>query len=628
MKIQPITVAVEPAHSTTRSAQPRRAWPLSGGAIIMLLAACAWADPAAPPPIDSSGVRYAAPMGIALDRAERRFADAYEAEAADKTEAGRRKLIQAILADAPLTRDDPAGRYVMLREARRLALTLNDAFTADYLSHQIEILYTLFSPAAPNPIGDAVPGAGPARARARLPVPSETAYGEARKKLKSKYATYYANTTALVRSSLLGKLLTEVDSAAEAAGQYAALREAAEVAIAIGDLKTAAQCDLMLAAVYQVEETDLRLGTLSAGAAQMGKAIPAHDLALADLTLAEDAVRADNYEAAVRALTLAGAALPGAADDALTARHHKREKEIREMRDEYQRAAAAIKKLADSPNDKEANLRAGQFYCLAVGNWAKGLPMLLKGSDITMKLLAEAELAGAIGVDAQLKIADGWWDKSASESGNAAAHCKSRAGLWYRRAKSSSAAPLPDRVTTRLLTTSRSIDLVALMGRKDRVSGQWTGTSSHLTCTNAGVSRLQFSYPVPEEYDYAVQFTIHKAGDHVVQIIPMHDSWFAWAMGGEHTGFQSIDPALPQPTYSKIAFVPNKPYLSVVEVRKTGVRVIVNGTVAAEWKTNYSDFTAPPAWKLGDPKMLGFGSSFTEVTLQSARLVDLGGDSE
>lgn len=615
----------------TLSLKPLIAATLRRGALLRALAAgsvlamagFAFADGAPLPPIDPSGVRSPAPTGVALERAERRFADAYEAEAADKSDAGRHKLVQAILDDAPQTRDDPAGRYVMLREARRIALTLNDTSTAEYLSHQIEALYTLFGSGAGNP-GDAIPSMGPSKARPRLPVPSEAAYSEARRKLKTKYATYYGNTTSLVRTALLGKLLSDADAASEAADQYAALREAADVAIAIGDLKTAAQCNATLSTIYHVEETDLRLAMLLAGAAQMGKSIPAHDLALADLNLADDAVHADNYDVAVRALALAAAALPGAADDTLTARHKKREKEIRDMREEYQGAAAAIKKLADNPDDKDANLRAGRFYCLAVGNWTKGLPMLLKGSNITMKLLAESELAGATGIDAQLKLADGWWDESASESGAAAAHCKQRAGFWYRRAKTTSAAVLPDRVTTRLLATSRSVDLLALTGRRDRVSGEWTGTTRSLSCTNAGVSRLQFPYPVPEEFDFAVQFTIHKVGDHVVQIVPVHDTYFAWAMGADRTGFQTVDPAGSQPTYNRVTFIANKTYLSVVEVRRTGVRVVVNGVLAAEWKTNFTDFTPPNAWKLGDPKLLGFGSAFTEVTLQSAKLIDLG----
>jgi hypothetical protein len=613
--------------SKTRSARPARAWWL-GGLMVLALAGGVRADNAPLPPIDPSAVRVPAPNGIALDRAERRFADAYEVELADKTDAGRRKLIQAILNDAPQTRDDPSGRYVMLREARKIALTLNDTFTADYLGHQIELLYALFSSGTPSPAADAVPSTGLLKTRARLPVPSETAYGEARKKLKAKYATYYANTTALVRSSLLGKLLLDVDGASAAADQYAALREAAEVAIAIGDIKTAEQCNVTLASIYHVEETDLRLAMLVAGAAQMGKAIPAHDLALADLNLADDAIKADNYEAAVRALTLATSALPGAADEALTIRHKKREKEIREMRDEYQRVAVAIKKVADNPNDADSNLKAGRFYCLIAGNWKKGIPMLLKGSDIAMKLLAEAEMAGANSTDGQVKIADGWWDKSASESGASAIHCKARAGYWYRRAKTSNAAALPDRVTTRLLTTTGSIDLMALMTSHDRVSGQWTGTPQRLTCSNAGVSRLQFPHAVPEEFDFAVQFTTHKTGDNVVQIIPTHDTYFAWAMGNGHTGFETLDPNAPRPVYNHFPFAANKAYLSVVEVRKAGVRVIINGTLVAEWKTNFADFTAPPNWKLGDPKMLGFGSAFTEVTIQSARLIDLSTEGE
>src|SRR5438105_718409 len=83
--------------------------PMALAVMALVLASGAGADNAPLPPIDPSAVRVPAPSGIALDRAERRFADAYEVEVADKTEAGRRKFIQTILTDAPLTHDDPAG---------------------------------------------------------------------------------------------------------------------------------------------------------------------------------------------------------------------------------------------------------------------------------------------------------------------------------------------------------------------------------------------------------------------------------------------------------------------------------------------------------------------------------------
>jgi hypothetical protein len=81
-------------------------------------------------------------------------------------------------------------------------------------------------------------------------------------------------------------------------------------------------------------------------------------------------------------------------------------------------------------------------------------------------------------------------------------------------------------------------------------------------------------------------------------------------------------------TYYPFTFAPMKQYTSVLEVRKTGVRALVNGTVVADWRTDYSDVISPNTWKLNDTRLLGFGSSFTDVTLQSAKVIEIGAENE
>ena len=95
-----------------------------------------------------------------------------------------------------------------------------------------------------------------------------------------------------------------------------------------------------------------------------------------------------------------------------------------------------MEKLKTHPNDPDANLLAGRYHCLVRGSFDKGLPLLAKGRDPSLKAAAEAELAPPATPAAQKAAGDLWWDQAAKETTAAAADaCKARAGRWYRLAE-------------------------------------------------------------------------------------------------------------------------------------------------------------------------------------------------
>ncbi|HZK80974.1 MAG TPA: hypothetical protein VFC46_07905 [Humisphaera sp.] len=504
-----------------------------------------------------------------------------------------------------------------------------------------------FHTRAQEPYADSAPNNGPANVpvtvtapapvvpatpRVRVPVPSDASQAQARKKLKTQFATFYSNPTMIVRSSLVEKLLAEADSASDPAGQYSARREAAEIAVAIGDLKTLSQCTATIAASFQVDELDVRLGVLSAAGSAPGRTVvSARNLMAADLTLAGDAAQVDNYDVATKALSLSQGALNAANEEALTVRHRQLEKEIRECRSEYLRVAPIMKKLAETPDDRELNLKAGRFYCLTSGNWKKGLPMLQKGSDMTLTVLAQNEAAKPSLSDAQLQLADGWWDHAAAEkSALAAAHCKQRAGHWYRRAAESSVGPAPERAMARFLATANSIDLLARFNpNSDIVSGKWTANRAGLSCFRTGTAQVQFSsYKPPEEYDYIIQFTVTRLFGGIGQLIPARNSTLPWWIYNGNCYFDKAFSNTIQPISTPLVLGAGKSYTSILQVRRHGIRAIINGVVIADWRTEMSDVAGREngVWKLRDPRLLGFGSAGSDLLLEVARVVDLSAD--
>jgi hypothetical protein len=84
---------------------------------------------------------------------------------------------------------------------------------------------------------------------------------------------------------------------------------------------------------------------------------------------------------------------------------------------EYNGLREARQTLAARPDDPDANLWLGQFYCFHKGSWDRGLPLLAKGSDPGLKALAQKELKPSATLDVLREVADAWWDRAQETSG-------------------------------------------------------------------------------------------------------------------------------------------------------------------------------------------------------------------
>ncbi len=97
----------------------------------------------------------------------------------------------------------------------------------------------------------------------------------------------------------------------------------------------------------------------------------------------------------------------------------------------YQKALAV---LAKAPADGPANLTAGKYLCLVLGDWDRGLPYLMKSSDQRYKLLARADVRGPTHPEHRRELADDWWELAQAEAGDAKQRLQERAVYWYKKA--------------------------------------------------------------------------------------------------------------------------------------------------------------------------------------------------
>jgi hypothetical protein len=271
-----------------------------------------------------------------------------------------------------------------------------------------------------------------------VPVPDKAAQAKALKLVKEVFAEEYTKKSAEDRLALAGQLLGQArDSGNDAATQYVMLAEARDIAAAGGDIGSAfAAADELAAAFAGVDATAMKLETLAAASKKVSD--PAKAAALVDghITVSADLLAAAELDRAVKVVAQAEPLARKAKDPEVTARLNQRKKELKELVSQFGAAVGAAKaKLGKSPADPAANATMGRFYCLAAGDWARGLAMLAKGNDQELRKLAAADVAAEGGAgDTLAGIGDAWWEFGEKQSGVAKSRARGRAGHWYEQA--------------------------------------------------------------------------------------------------------------------------------------------------------------------------------------------------
>src|SRR5579862_4801807 len=250
----------------------------------------------------------------------------------------------------------------------------------------------------------------------RAPVPDAARQKEAEKLIRDLFKEDYAKKSAADRKALAQKLLKQAaDTRDDFPGLWVLFREAQDVALQAGDLRTALGAIESAAKLFDIDSMSLRASAL-ASAAKTAKS-PDDFAAIAGALdkLIEEFVAVDQFDAAEKAAAQAVAQARKANDPALLARSNTRSKEVAEAKALYQSMKGVLETLAKSPDDPGANLEMGRFLCFVKGSWDLGLRFIVKSTDSTLKPLAEKELANPPTSAERSALADGWADLSEKE---------------------------------------------------------------------------------------------------------------------------------------------------------------------------------------------------------------------
>jgi hypothetical protein len=268
-----------------------------------------------------------------------------------------------------------------------------------------------------------------------IPTPQKDARADALATVRELHQDEYATAKSAPEKQLLAsKLLRLARETDEAAARFVLLEEAQDMAAEAGDGQIAFEAIDEMAATFQVDALPRKASAL-AKFARLAR-LPVQHFAIMQQAwdLLSKAIVQDDYAAAAKLGDTGLAAVEKSHTGWLLKDFRARTHQVRKLAARHAELEASRAQLESDPQDAEANLALGKFYCLMKGEWAKGLPMLEAGSDATLKGLAEMEAKSDATSSERVQLANAWFDLAQREDAGAAkSHLQWRAGYWYTR---------------------------------------------------------------------------------------------------------------------------------------------------------------------------------------------------
>ncbi len=238
-------------------------------------------------------------------------------------------------------------------------------------------------PAANGLIGDGVPKTPPQR----LPVPEADAQAKAAKEIADIYASDIKAANKSKEKAALAKQFVTVAAQTndDPAGRYMLLEDARKMAIEAGAARMVCDAIDQLAKSYDVDRDALNLSSLDLAARTAASQDQSRELIRVSLERTDEALGGNEFDLAIKFGEFARAAAAKLDDKPQVVSISQKLSAIEDTGKQYAPAQTALKTLAETPDDPQANLTAGRFFCFVKGDWPTGLVYLAKSNDAALR---------------------------------------------------------------------------------------------------------------------------------------------------------------------------------------------------------------------------------------------------
>lgn len=262
-------------------------------------------------------------------------------------------------------------------------------------------------------------------------VPPAAAVKESRAKVEEVFGKDLRGAkTAATKSAVAVQIVNHAAETPDSADRYAMLAIAMETAVAAGDIETLMKVVTAIADNYSIPRARVEAQCLQAFVADAPVAALG-DASEAICTFAKQCLAAGQVDVAKQWATLA-------INAARRAKDRDQQKAAVDMLNEVrarEKAADTVKSLVDrlaaDPNDREAASELGRIRCFKEGNWESGLPLLARGGDADLALIAKLELVPDASAAARVKLGDAWWAYAEKQKGDDAVAAETRGREHY-----------------------------------------------------------------------------------------------------------------------------------------------------------------------------------------------------
>ena len=417
------------------------------------------------------------------------------------------------------------------------------------------------------------------------------------------------------KAALAKKILVAAQAASDdPPGQFALLGAAKDMALLGNDFETALAAIDVQDQQFEIDPFPTRIDILKA-ATKASRTLKANEaLSKAALDMITQAVAREKYDAAKQIAALGlGFARQTRDNDGVKSLTLKT-KHLEELEAANAQIAPAREKLKDSPTDPDANTQVGRFFCLSRGDWTRGLPMLVLGTDAALKDLAERELKATTDAPDRSALADAWWDYAAQQQGLSAAQIQVHAAALYEQALPKLTALAKAKAEKRIQEAQANgaaaageaqngwTNLLAKINpQRDAAKGKWAFGRNGLAC-EPGECWIDIPYQFPEEYDLHITFTRLQGNGGVAAVFVFNkkrmQGGLGWYNDNSAGGFEYFNgtPIKQSPSSKPFPLKNDQKYDVLIQVRKNGVGLIVDNKLLVAVQSDGSNVTPLDHW--------------------------------
>lgn len=448
----------------------------------------------------------------------------------------------------------------------------------------------------------AAPGDAPVPAK--VVPPDAAARAKLLKQVKQIYQNEYNQKTIAGRKALAGQLITEADKIkSNLDARFVLLQEAQWMAVSAGDVAGCRKAIEGIDHSFTLDTTPMVVDALARLTGADDNAVAAWAVEMIQQHLSQE-----DYAGARKILHQAAARILRSSDPAV----REALKSSENLLAEFDRARAAIDKLKSDPADPAANYTAGRFFCFFRHEWARGLPMLARGTDLKLRDLARGDLVNPAAAPARYALAGKWWDLGQDRAHEfMQSHLRDRASFWYRQA-------LPELGgLEKTMAEKRLADAPPAGAAADVVSGS-PNLLKEMTATGSVSSQPDGTFKIPGDggklsfpkliaVPFRADIVIRLLGDTSAAKFAYASGHLRFNSGNSPSTLQHWDPADP----TKLSLVPGKGSLSADSdiriswiVTETQCKIHVNGDERGAFPGDHKDLVGKFVIDSGDPGMI------------------------